>query len=163
VELGSIELDWKRLQARASRLVLHGREDAADTPLLSVDSATLGLRIISVFEKKVDLASLQIQGPKIHIILYPDGSTNIPGPQKAVGAPWSQQVLDLKVGVYDIAGGTLDYDNRKIPLNLHGENLRARLTYDAGTPSYRGDLSFDGLRAAVAQYGPFDTRVNATF
>ena len=59
VELGGYSLDWHNLTAQVQGLVLHGKESPAEPPLLQVGSATLGLRIISVLETKVDLASLR--------------------------------------------------------------------------------------------------------
>jgi len=54
VELGRLSVDWMQLSARVETLVLHGTEPAGDPPFLRVDSATLGLKIISALERKVD-------------------------------------------------------------------------------------------------------------
>ena len=62
VELGSYSLDWHNLTAQVQGFVLHGKESAAEPPLLQIGSATLGLRIISVLETKIDLASLRVVG-----------------------------------------------------------------------------------------------------
>jgi translocation and assembly module TamB len=89
VELGNYSLDWHNLTAQVQQLVIHGKETAAEPPLLQVGSATLGLRIISVIEKKVDLASLRVERPQVYFVVYPDGSTNFPGPPGRSGKVWS--------------------------------------------------------------------------
>jgi len=61
-------------------LVLHGKEDPKETPLLRADSVTVGFRILSALGQKWDLASLQVVHPLVRIIFYPDGSTNLPSP-----------------------------------------------------------------------------------
>src|SRR6185436_16463116 len=102
VELGGYSLDWHNLTAQVQGLVIHGKESAAEPPLLQVGSATVGLRIISVLETKIDLASLRVERPQAYFVVYPDGSTNFPGPGGRPGRLWSEELLTLKVGTYAI-------------------------------------------------------------
>src|SRR3979409_353735 len=46
-EIGAIRFDWKLVQARASRVVLHGLEPADAPPLLKVEDLQVGLTINS--------------------------------------------------------------------------------------------------------------------
>jgi translocation and assembly module TamB len=163
VELGGYSLDWHNLTAQVRGLVIHGKESAAEPPLLQVGSATLGLRIISVFETKIDLASLRVERPQAYFVVYADGSTNFPGPGARPGKPWSEELLNLKIGAYEVVDGLVEYDGHRIPLHLKGEHLRARMTYEAQTPSYRGDVSTDSLQVTAEGYGPIPTSMSATF
>jgi translocation and assembly module TamB len=163
VELAGYSLDWHNLTAQVQGLVLHGKESPAEPPLLQVGSATLGLRIISVLEKKIDLASLRIERPQAYFVVYPDGSTNFPGPPGRSDKVWSEELLNLKVGAYEVVDGLVEYDGQRIPLHLKGEHLRARMTYEAQTPSYRGDVSTDSLQVTAEGYGPIPTSMSATF
>ena len=163
VELGGYSLDWHNLTAQVQQLVIHGKESAAEPPLLQVGSATLGLRIISVLEKKIDLASLRIERPQAYFVVYPDGSTNFPGPPGRPDKLWSEELLNLKVGTYEVVDGQVEYEGQRIPLHLKGEHLRARMNYEAQTPSYRGDVSTDSLQVTAEGYGPIPTSMSATF
>ena len=163
VELAGYSLDWHNLTAQVQGLVLHGKESPAEPPLLQVGSATLGLRIVSVLEKKIDLASLRIERPQAYFVVYPDGSTNFPGPPGRPGKLWSEELLNLKIGAYEVVDGLVEYDGQRIPLHLKGEHLRARMTYEAQTPSYRGDVSTDNLQVTAEGYGPIPTSMSATF
>jgi translocation and assembly module TamB len=163
VELGGFALDWHNLTVQVQGLVLHGRETPAEPPLLQVSSAILGLRIISVLETKIDLASLRVERPQAYFVVYPDGSTNFPGPPGRSDKLWSEELLNLKVGAYEIVDGLVEYDGRRIPLHLKGEHLRVRMNYEAQTPSYRGDVSTDSLQVTVEGYGPIPTSMSATF
>src|ERR1700744_196229 len=58
VEMGSFSFDPAPLTARVAPFVLHGKEASDEPPLLRIDSVSLSLRILSVMERKVDLASL---------------------------------------------------------------------------------------------------------
>src|SRR5581483_385275 len=128
VDFGNFTFDWTHLTASAGPVVLHGRESASDPPLLAIRSVSLGLRIISMLERKFDLASLRIDQPVAHVFFFPDGSTNIP-PRRP--SDWVQNLFDVSIGRYEITNGLIDYDDRQIPLNLHGENLEAAMSYDA--------------------------------
>jgi translocation and assembly module TamB len=163
LELASYSLDWHNLTAQVQGLVLHGKESPTDPPLLQVGSATLGLRVISVLETKIDLASLRIDRPQAYFVFYPDGSTNFPGPPTKSGKLWTEELLNLKIGAYEITDGLVEYDGRRIPVHLKGEHLRVRMNYEARTPSYRGDVSTDSLQVTAEGYGPIPTSMSATF
>ena len=81
VELGSFSFDPATLTAQVSPLVLHGKEASDEPPLLRIESVKLGLRVLSVMERKVDLASLTVEKPQFRIVLYPDGTNNLPSPR----------------------------------------------------------------------------------
>ena len=76
----------------------------------------------------------------MRIVIYPDGSNNLPGPQHN----WPEQLLDLAVGHYQVTDGTVELDERSIPVNLRGEGLALKLNYDPRTPSYRPSSLRDG-------------------
>jgi translocation and assembly module TamB len=163
VELGGFSLDWHNLTAQVQGLVLHGKESPAEPPLLQVGSATLGLRIISVLETKIDLTSLRVERPQAYFVVYADGSSNFPGPVTRSDKLWSEELLNLKIGTYEIVDGVVEYQGNRIPLHLKGEHLRARLDYEAQTPSYRGEVSTDSLQVTAEGYGPIPTSMSATF
>ncbi|MCU1334726.1 MAG: translocation/assembly module TamB [Bryobacterales bacterium] len=163
VELGGFSLDPRNLTAQVQGFVLHGKESPAEPPMLQIGSATLGLRIISVLEKKIDLASFRVERPQAYFVVYADGSTNFPGPRARPGKVWSEELLNLKIGTYDIVDGLVEYDGRRVPLHLKGEHLRARMSYEAQTPSYRGEVSTDSLQVWPEGYGPIPASLSATF
>ena len=120
VELGGFSLDWHNLTVQVQRFVLHGKESAAEPPLLQVGSATLGLRIVSVLETKIDLASLRIERPQAYFVVYADGSSNFPGPPARSDKLWSEELLNLKIGAYEIVDGLVEYERPPDPVALEG-------------------------------------------
>jgi translocation and assembly module TamB len=163
VEIGALSFDWSTLRARVDNFVLHGKEPGDEAPLVRLRSATLGFKIISAFERKVDLLSLRVEGPQVRIIVYPDGTTNIPGANARPERLWSQDLLDLKVGEYEIANGTMEVDEQRVPLNFRGQNLNLKMTFDRATPSYRGEVSSDDVRITPAGYDPVNSTVSTNF
>ena len=63
VEIGSFSYNWRDLTAEVAPFVLHGTEPASAPPLFHADKIKIRLRIISLLEKKVDIASLGARSP----------------------------------------------------------------------------------------------------
>ncbi len=160
VELGKFSFDWTNLSATAGPIVLHGRESANETPLVSIHSANLSLRIISMLERKVDLSSLRLLQPVVHIAFYPDGSTNIPPHRET---DWAQELFDIAVRRYEIDDGLIEYDDRKVPLSVRGENLRAEMSLDLRSSRYTGQITSRRIRAMVAGYASLELDASASF
>src|SRR5580698_5316040 len=81
VEIGRFSYDWRDLTAEVAPFVLHGTEQASAPPLLRADKIQIRLRIISLFEKKVDIESLVFESPRLYVTVAPDGTTNVPQPR----------------------------------------------------------------------------------
>jgi len=98
VEVGNFSFKWETLTAKISPLVLHGTEPQSETPLLRVESVSVGLRVISMLERKVDLDSVSVDQPRVRIVIYPDGSNNLPAPAgPRSGRSWAEDFVNLKV------------------------------------------------------------------
>ncbi len=167
VEMGDFSFNWEHLTATIAPLILHGTEPAGDPPLLTVKSVTLGLRVVSMLERKVDLASLYVEQPVVQVVFYPNGRTNLPSPRIRNPRNWAEDVLNFGVGRYEIADGVLDYSDRVIPLNFHGEDLSLKMTRGPlrgpGKGGYRGELAFRRSRVMTAGFGPLDVDVAGAF
>ncbi len=160
VELGSFRFDTKHLTATVGPLVLHGEEPPGEPPLLSAQSVKVGLRILSMVERKVDLSSLRLQQPRVRIVFYADGSNNLLPPHRG---NWAEELINVAVRNYEVVDGVLEYDDRQIPLNIRGEDLRLQMKYDSAGPLYRGDLASRNVRVSPAGYGPIQVDTAAAF
>ncbi len=155
--IGSFRFDWNTMQASVHNFVLHGTEPVGEAPLFQADSIQVGLKIVSVFRRKVDLASLVVDRPKLHIMVAADGTTNFPSPKtQRSGKDPVQTLLDLAVGEFQLRNGYIDYDSRRIPLEAHGDNLNVKLAYDATVPRYSGDVSFEAIHIKTPSIEPLD-------
>ena len=143
VEIGALDLQWRTLTAGVRNLVIHGAEESSEAPLFRADSIWVGLKIVSLWKKRIDIASLVVSRPQVNLILYPGGRTNIPQPRAArrAGKSAVQTVLDLAIGRFQLAEGTVRVAGKRMPLDVLGENLRAQVFYETGPPRYRGELS----------------------
>lgn len=146
-ELGSFDFDWTHLRARIRRFVIHGLEPAGAAPLFQADLVQVDLKLLSPFRGFVDIAYLLAQAPQANIIVGPDGRTNVPAPKVPGTSDKSalQTVVDLAVGKFDLRDGAITFADRKTPLDLRGENLRAALGFNALTSRYTGELDVSPL------------------
>ncbi len=171
VELANFNFDWTHLTATVSPLILHGRETATEAPLARVESVTLGLRMTSPLQRHVDLASLRVDRPSIRIVVYADGSTNLPAPKIAAGGKdWAQNLVDLAVGHYEITRGTLQVDSRVLPLNVLGDELHLVMDYVPGQTAgarrpahYQGQLSSQRVQLQWGGAAPLGVALGADF
>ena len=137
VEIGAFHWRPFALQAEADGLILHGLEAKGEAPYATVDQLGVQLSIFGFLSPRIQLRNLQIDRPALHLIVYPDGSTNQPRPRKAQkqGKPVLDTFFDLKAGHVGVRQGTLDYENRAASFDF--QNRFKRLDLDASDVAVR--------------------------
>ncbi|MGD0498761.1 MAG: translocation/assembly module TamB domain-containing protein [Bryobacteraceae bacterium] len=156
VEAGAFTYDWRRRRAVATNFTIHGTEAAGKPPLFRAASVVVGLKIVSVLRRRVDMEYLDVVQPRVYLIVYPGGRTNIPGPQTGGDARRAvRNVLDLAIGRFSVQDGLVEVESRgSAPFDAHGRNFRANVSYDPAGPRYRGELAFQPLDLNFAGYAP---------
>lgn len=140
VEMRSFHWRPFALQMEVDGLVLHGQEAFSEDPLLRVGSLSVQLSLLNLFSPKLLLHRLEINDPQAHLIVYENGSTNLPYPQKPKkhGKSILETLFDLKAGRITIARGALwldaratsfDFQNRYAQMNLNAEDFAFQLSY----------------------------------
>ncbi len=147
VDLGSFQFDWTGMHASITDFVIHGTEAPGQAPLLRVARADLVLKLFSGFRQAYELQSLDVETPQAHVIVYPDGHTNVPSPKmKPTGnTTVLEDVVDLAVHRFDIRNGTLDFNDQKIKFHARGENLVTQLSFNPLKQTYDGQISMNPL------------------
>ena len=163
VELGALRFDWHKMRVEVDALTLHGTEPADKPPLLRAESVVVGLKIISLFKRQVDIAYLDVNAPEVYLILDADGRTNIPAPKvpPKPGKPAMQTILDLAIGRFSLQRGQFEIASRsKTPFSASGKNLATRFLYDRTGPRYQGDLSIQPLNLVAGIYHPLPVGIS---
>lgn len=142
-EIGDFKFSPFQLRAEVDNLVLHGTEGPNEPPLLRARSVVVGLKIVSLLHRDMNISLLMIDQPQAYVEIKPDGTTNIPAPKVKTSSKKDpiQTVMDLAVGHFSIRKGLLRFADKKTPLNVEGDNLLARMQYDSAVPRYTGDIS----------------------
>ncbi|MGA7920522.1 MAG: translocation/assembly module TamB [Candidatus Acidiferrales bacterium] len=169
VELGAFHLHILPLHAELDNLTLHGFEGATEPPLFHADRLDVGITILSFLHREFKVDELVAQHPQIYVHLAKDGTSNIPTPKIAASnRPWQETLFNLRIGRLEIRDGSADFNNRRIPLNIKGQNLAFLLQYatsaaTAGEDAYVGSLRWDKVQLALQRDLPFAFDVSAKF
>jgi translocation and assembly module TamB len=163
-EIAAFRFEWRQLRGEVDGFVLHGTEPPDAPPLFQAAAVTVGIKIISALERSVDLRDLEVKRPRIYLIVYPDGRTNVPAPRiKRAGKGAVETILDLAIDRFSLLDGSFEVEGRgKTPFDARGRSLRAQFTYDTGGPRYRGRISAAPADIEWSAYRPDPVDVSLT-
>src|SRR5262245_29478013 len=147
VEIRQFSFDWKQMRAEVRTFALHGTEPADKPPLFNASSVAVGIKVVSIFKKQIDLQYLDVIDPRVYLIIYPDGRTNVPEPKlKRSDKNTIETILDLAIGRFNLQNGIFEVESRgETRFDARGQNLNAQFRYELTGPRYRGNLSVSPL------------------
>ncbi len=159
VELRSFQWKLAKLEFEADDLTVHGREGPDQLPYAHADRAQVRLHIVSFLETRINLEYLGLDRPVVHLIVYPDGTTNAPAPKvKQNNSKPVQRLFDLAIGRTELRNGMLLLNHRALPLDFSADDVDASMTYVQSDHRYDGtlragkiDAKFQDLREVPAQ------------
>jgi translocation and assembly module TamB len=161
VEIASFSWRPFKLDAEAQGVVIHGLESKNEAPYAQLESLHVQLNLLGFWSPRILLHNLEIVRPQLHLIVYPDGSTNQPHPRKKTSSTLHplDTLFDLQAGKVSVEKGLIDYDDRasdfdflerQIPLDFAANDVSLRLTYvppnGKNPESYRVETGAHDLR-----------------
>jgi len=143
VEIADFHWRLLDLDADAEGVILHGKEKVTEAPYMQVARLDVGVSVLGFFTPELIVRSLAIEEPKVHLIVYPNGSTNAPTPKKKHRSKDNglESLFSLRVGQLTVDRGVLDYDDRaggvdfqdrKVPLDFAARHLHLVLGFAQG-------------------------------
>lgn len=124
VEIASFHWRLLHLEAEADGIVIHGSEAANETPLARVDHLRARVSILGLWSPAVTLRELVLSQPAIHLIVYPDGATNLPHRrQPNPNSHPLDTLFNLQAGHIAVERGVIDYDSRAASFDFQSRNL----------------------------------------
>lgn len=168
VELGAFRWRLLRLEFEADNLTIHGLEPAGQVPYAHIDRLFVRVKIISFFRTKVGLNYLEADHPVIHLIVYPDGSTNQPHPktESTSNKSVTDTLFDLQVNRTELNNGLAIVDQQATPFDLAANDLGIKLQYVApplGHPTqdlYQGAIHIEDLTAQRGVASPIHSKLD---
>jgi translocation and assembly module TamB len=163
-EIGSFRFDGGSMRAEVRDFVLHGNEESGVPPLFRARRIALGLKLVSILRRDIDIQSLEVEAPELHIVVHPDGSTNLPHPRISRGGSRNaiEEFLSLAIERVDVYNGKVECGIEEIHIDLHGEQVRAQMSYQASPEKYRGQVSVRQarLKSLHVPAGPMDVAMS---
>ena len=162
VEIQNFDVHLSALRANVYGVVIHGTEPAGQKPLIQLDKLSVGLKILSVLQHKVNLNELVLEHPVINLLVSSDGKNNIPQSQ----APKSNNqtnIFDLAVGHVLLNRGEIYYNDRAHAMDADLHDLRTEINFDFLPKRYRGAISYHDGRVKYGQLAPLPHMLEAQF
>ena len=159
VEIGSFNYEWRSLTADLGPFVIHGKEPAGSTPFFRAQQVRVRMKVVSMLERRFDVAAVIVDEPRLSIVVNPDGTTNVPVPagRGPSNKNFAEQLLDLRVRHFEARNGFAEYNSQQIPIDLKADELSATMSFEPRWPRYQGSVSSKRLeigspklRSAVA-------------
>ncbi|MFZ3339387.1 MAG: translocation/assembly module TamB domain-containing protein [Terriglobales bacterium] len=164
VELGQLHTIPLRLRIDARNLTIHGREAPDQAPLIQVDRVQAELKIISLFEAEIGLHSLVLQNPVVHLIDYPDGTTNIPGPTVKYSSDKNaiESLISLSVRHIEAHQGKFLWQDQIVPFDFAASDVSLLLNYSLLRQHYNAHVAVGNVTTQWAKYAQFVWSADAT-
>ncbi len=143
VKLGRFSLNVFRGRFAVDALELRSLKESGSRLELDVGEITGSLRLTSLWRPKIDLTELNLIRPRMRILPAPGG-----GPTR-LGAIMRKS-LDVAAGKATIQDGWVEWNNRRIPLNLVMDALNCSIAYQPDPQSYAVQISY---RNSPLQWG----------
>ncbi len=145
VELKHFGWQLTHLEFEADDLTIHGLEAPGEVPYAHLDRLFIRLQILSFFRAKIGLNLLEADHPVLHLIVYPNGTTNQPQPKHPSTGSTKDEIFDLAVNRTVLNNGLAILNERKIPFNLAANNLAAQVSYVPARGHYTGSLHAEDI------------------
>ncbi len=154
-ELGGFHVVPFRFRVEVRDLTIHGLEGPKEEPYVHVDRLIANVHIISVLGADLGFRSVIIDHPSIHVLRYPDGRTNQPGPTlvKSSASDAIEKLFSVSISYLEIRHGRFMWNEQQVPLDFTANDLSVDMTYsllhrryDCNVLAGKIDTRFDGYR-----------------
>jgi translocation and assembly module TamB len=157
VEIGSIHTTPFRLQVDVRGITVHGRESAIEVPLAHVDRIVARLKIISLLRSEFGFNEVILEQPVVHVVFYPDGTTNFPRRESGVvtGESAVEQLFALSINRFELRHGQILWDDQTIPVDFAARDTSLQMDYSFLRGRYDGRLLLGLVDTKLVDCRPF--------
>jgi translocation and assembly module TamB len=163
LSIGRMAIDWGRLEVDFYDLALHTAPSPAP-PFFACQHLRVGVKILSIWKRKIDLQELIVDRPVLHALLDAQGRSNFPHSAKrsSSGSP-VDSIFDLAVRHLEVNSGEIRYHDEEVPVAADLRDLEARVEFNTTAQAYDGSLSYDHGRIAAKTWRPFEHNARMSF
>jgi translocation and assembly module TamB len=165
VTLENFNLNLHTLSLDLYGLTVHGVNPYPNPALLQVEHAHVGVRVVSVLQRKWYLDSVVIDRPVVKVFVDAQGISNIPT-LKSSGGSSNTSIFDLAIRHAVLTGGEAYFNNRKSLLAADLHDLEFRAAFNSALQQYAGRLAYSDGHLAYGSWRSiphsFDAHFDAT-
>ena len=165
VELGSFHTTPFHLRVEVRDLTIHGSEKPGDVPYAHVGRVIAEVKIISALGFEFGFRSLILDHPVVHIVVYPDGTTNQPLPKvkNVSGKTPVGRLFALSIGRLEVRRGELLWNDQETPFDFTSNDVSAEIDYSILHRRYFGELLLGKVVTKLQDYRPVAWMAEAHF
>ena len=165
VELGGFHTTPFRLRLDLRDLTIHGREQAGETAYVHIDRVMAEIKVISFLGAQFGFSSVFLDHPVVHIVLYPDGTTNQPQPAitDSSGKSPVESLFSFSVARLGVQKGELIWQDQRIPLEFTATDLSAGMSYSHFRRRFESSVILGKVDTKAKDFRPFSWRAEAQF
>ena len=157
VELGAYHTIPLHLQVEIRDLTIHGLEAPDQISLAHVDSVVARVKVISLLQTQFGFESLVLDHPVVHLIVYPDGSTNQPEPKvpRTTSSAPLETAFSLNINQLSVRHGEFLWNDQKVPFDINAHNFSADMTYSFLRQRFDSHVVLGKVETTLPEVQPF--------
>ena len=140
VHLQNFALHLSTLNLDLYGVTVDGASPYPNPPLLQVEHAEAGVRIVSVLSRKWYLSDVRIDHPVVQVFVDKNGVSNIPT-TKSSGGGSNTTVFDLGIRHALLSRGEVYYNSQPAAMSADLHNFEFRASFDSLDQTYSGNLA----------------------
>jgi translocation and assembly module TamB len=164
VQLQNFAVNFSNLSLDIYGITVDGATPYANPPLLQVDHAQVGVRIVSILHRKWYLDSFRIDRPTVRIFVDAHGNSNIPNIKSSGDSSSSNtSIFDLAIRHAELNRGEVYYNDRQSPLSADLHNVDFQASYHILLQQYSGKLAYTDGHLIAGEFRPIPHSLEAEF
>ena len=144
VRLQNLNLHLTKLSVDLYGLTIQGAAPHANPPLLQVQHAEAGVRVVSVLSRSWYFDNIRIDNPVVQIFVDKNGVSNLPTIKSSNSSNTS--VFDLGIRHAVLTNGTVFYNSQPSQLALDLRDVQFSARFDSLLKKYAGTLAYSDGR-----------------
>jgi len=144
-------------------LRIAGAAPYSDTNVVTVGHARVGVRIVSLLQRKWYLSDVEVHRPIVNMVAGPDGTNNLPKPKKNNQSKSDTNIFELGVRHAVLDGGEVYYNNQESDLSADLHDLTLHSAFDNAQQRYSGTLSYADGHLKMSKYNALPHALSANF
>jgi translocation and assembly module TamB len=164
-QVGSFHTIPFRMQVEIRDVTVRGLEAPGAVALAHADRLVAQVKVISFLRTEFGFSDVVLDHPVIHVAVYPDGTTNIPGPPTSdnPGKTPIEQLFALSIDRLYVRHGELIWNGEKIPLDFAAHDAELQMQYSFLRFRYEGRVLLGKVDTEFSDFRPFAWMSTAEF
>ncbi len=163
VQIQNFVLHWGSLSLDVYGVKIAGAGDHPNPPLLQLQHAEVGVRIVSIFKREWYLSSLRLDKPVVWMYVDANGHSNLPTFKSSKSSGNNNMLFTLGVRHAVLDGGEVYYNSvpKAIDADLHNLDLHA--AYAPAQQMYSGEIAYNNGHLKYGVYRPIPHDMSMAF